>query len=298
MTTSIRNQWLRRLAIITQVLFLTACGGGGGGDARPLPNTPPPPPPPPPVLSGKFKDFTVSGLSYSSGQQMGVTDAAGTFRCETGGDVAFAIGAVDLGATALRHVCRAESACRSCRHEFRAGGCEQIALPADAGSRRRPGQRHRDHRPGSTGRSQLDAGRFPDDGSLYRADDDHVGCRIGRRDTTRPSLGCGRTDPSRRHAGLPIRRRVRRLYLGWRERRCRHGHRLDGPQFWLRFRSPSNGRRSTRFKRYPCLAAAAARSRCSTCRRSTTTTIQASPDRSPRCSSTPIPSWAPGRTAT
>jgi hypothetical protein len=44
-----------------------------------------------------FKDRNVSGLNYSSGQESGVTDAGGTFSCESGNDVAFSVGAVQLG---------------------------------------------------------------------------------------------------------------------------------------------------------------------------------------------------------
>ena len=91
---------LRLIATATLSLGVVACGGGGDGEPRPQPNVPPPPPPPPPEISGKFKDFSVSGLSYLSGQQSGITDPAGTYRCETGNSVEFSVGAVSLGSTA------------------------------------------------------------------------------------------------------------------------------------------------------------------------------------------------------
>ena len=79
---------------------LAACGGGGGsGDGGPVSNVPPPPPPPPAVQTGVFKDFNVTGLSYVSGQQSGLTGPNGRFSCETGNDVAFSVGGVSLGET-------------------------------------------------------------------------------------------------------------------------------------------------------------------------------------------------------
>lgn len=85
--------------VITALCGLTACGGGsdGGGSAS---NTPPPPPLPPAIQTGVFKDFNVSGLSFVSGQQTGITTDNGRFTCETGSDVAFSIGGVALGQTA------------------------------------------------------------------------------------------------------------------------------------------------------------------------------------------------------
>ncbi|MBT8078852.1 MAG: hypothetical protein KJO31_09735 [Gammaproteobacteria bacterium] len=79
---------------------LAACSGGGSGDSASVNNTPPPPPPPPAVQTGVFKDFNVSGLSFVSGQESGITTDNGRFTCETGSDVAFSIGGVALGQTA------------------------------------------------------------------------------------------------------------------------------------------------------------------------------------------------------
>jgi len=79
-------------------LLLTACGGGGSGGGS---NTPtlPPPPAATTIQTGVFKDANVAGLSYASGGQSGVTGADGRFRCETGEDVSFSVGAVNLGST-------------------------------------------------------------------------------------------------------------------------------------------------------------------------------------------------------
>ncbi len=76
------------LVVLTaaSLLGLTACGGGGGGSAAPV------------KKDGIFKDSNVSGLSYISGDQTGVTDSSGSFTYEEGEDVAFALGGVKLGA--------------------------------------------------------------------------------------------------------------------------------------------------------------------------------------------------------
>ncbi|MEO1037799.1 MAG: hypothetical protein AAFX44_19805 [Pseudomonadota bacterium] len=89
---------LRLSIAAAAVVSLGACGGGGGDDAPPLP-PPPPPPPPAAVQEGAFKDANVSGLSYESGQQSGVTNAVGRYTCETGNTVTFSVGAVELGST-------------------------------------------------------------------------------------------------------------------------------------------------------------------------------------------------------
>jgi hypothetical protein len=64
---------------------LTACGGGGGGGDGPA------------VADGQFVDSAVSGVSYLSGDQSGVTDADGMFHYEVGKTVRFSIGDVVLG---------------------------------------------------------------------------------------------------------------------------------------------------------------------------------------------------------
>ena len=80
------------------LINLTACGGGGGGDSTPD-NTPPPPPALEPIQNGVFKDSNVSGVFFTSGQEIGVTDTNGRFTCETGVDVTFSIGNVVFGQT-------------------------------------------------------------------------------------------------------------------------------------------------------------------------------------------------------
>ena len=67
------------------LLGLTACGGGSGGGASVV------------VANGVFKDSNVSGLSYESGDQKGVTTQLGEFKFEEGADVSFNIGGVNLG---------------------------------------------------------------------------------------------------------------------------------------------------------------------------------------------------------
>lgn len=54
----------------------------------------------PQTAQGVFIDTTVSGLSYTSGGQSGLTDANGRFAYEIGNSVTFAVGGVTLGTTA------------------------------------------------------------------------------------------------------------------------------------------------------------------------------------------------------
>ena len=65
-------------------LGLTACGGGSSGSGVT-------------VYNGVFKDSNVSGLSYISGNQKGVTGTNGEFKYEEDSDVSFSVGGVDLG---------------------------------------------------------------------------------------------------------------------------------------------------------------------------------------------------------
>ncbi len=84
----------RLIALTTFSLFgLSACGGGGSGDASSVV-----------INSGVFKDSNVTGLSYVSGGQSGVTNLAGSFIYEEGEDVAFSIGKVDIGSGAGKAV--------------------------------------------------------------------------------------------------------------------------------------------------------------------------------------------------
>jgi Putative Ig domain len=56
--------------------------------------------PPPVIAVGTFRDATVSGLGYSSGEENGVTDSKGKFNYEVGESVTFAVGKVILGTAA------------------------------------------------------------------------------------------------------------------------------------------------------------------------------------------------------
>ena len=82
---------LKRLLKIYPLLFLlllglNACGGGSSSGS--VKTT---------VLDGVFKDSNVSGLSFQSGDENGITDDQGQFTYEEGRNVSFAIGKVDLG---------------------------------------------------------------------------------------------------------------------------------------------------------------------------------------------------------
>jgi len=93
-------KYFRPQIILCGVMFVAACGGGGGDEPGGVSNVPPPPPPPPSVQNGVFKDRNVIGLAFTSGSESGITDTDGSFSCETGNEISFAIGGVGLGQTA------------------------------------------------------------------------------------------------------------------------------------------------------------------------------------------------------
>jgi len=78
----------KNILITLSMLGLVACGGGGGSKSTT---------PAVVVKDGIFKDSNVSGLSYVSGAQKGITDTAGKFRYEVGKNVNFSLGKVDFG---------------------------------------------------------------------------------------------------------------------------------------------------------------------------------------------------------
>ena len=75
--------------------LLAACGGGGGSNNGG--NTTNPPPSTPQTAEGRFIDSVVEGLSYSSGDQSGITGTDGTFSYEVGESVTFSVGTVEIG---------------------------------------------------------------------------------------------------------------------------------------------------------------------------------------------------------
>lgn len=79
-------------ALCCACLSLAACGGGGGGGGSSVAV----------VKTGTFIDGPVEGLTYESGGQKGVTDAAGTFHYEEGQLVTFSVGGVVLGQAAAK----------------------------------------------------------------------------------------------------------------------------------------------------------------------------------------------------
>jgi len=72
------------------IVSLTACSGGGdsvdGGGGGAVE-----------TASGRFVDSAVEGLIYVSGNQVGVTDANGTFTYEVGEAVTLYVGGIELG---------------------------------------------------------------------------------------------------------------------------------------------------------------------------------------------------------
>ncbi len=69
------------------MFLLSACGGGSSGSSTTSTTT----------ASGVFKDSNVSGLSYVSGAQSGITGSDGSFTYEVGQSVTFSIGGVTVG---------------------------------------------------------------------------------------------------------------------------------------------------------------------------------------------------------
>lgn len=92
------------LLATSSLCFLVACGGGGGGSSNGGGNTPNPPPPTPQTAEGRFIDSVVEGLSYSSGDQSGITDTDGTFSYEVGESVTFSVGTVEIGSATGREL--------------------------------------------------------------------------------------------------------------------------------------------------------------------------------------------------
>lgn len=84
--------WVINVIFISSLCLLTACGGGGGSG-----NTTITDPLPAQTAEGRFIDTVVEGLSYSSGDQGGVTSDSGTFTYEIGTTVTFSVGAVEIG---------------------------------------------------------------------------------------------------------------------------------------------------------------------------------------------------------
>lgn len=84
-----RKCYLGSMVLLLVMWTLVGCGGSGGGDdGSPATGT---------TGTGYFKDNNVSGLTYTSGDQSGVTDSSGRFTYEVGQPVSFSIGGVTIG---------------------------------------------------------------------------------------------------------------------------------------------------------------------------------------------------------
>ncbi len=70
------------------IITFTGCGGGGSSGGSGVV-----------TATGVFKDSNVSGLSYVSGSQSGVTGSDGSFTYEVGQLVTFSIGGITIGTT-------------------------------------------------------------------------------------------------------------------------------------------------------------------------------------------------------
>jgi hypothetical protein len=76
------------------MVALIACSGGGGDGGSSGGGSQPGD-----IESGQFKDSNVSGLTYTSGDQVGITSFDGGFVYVVGEEVEFSLGGVSLGST-------------------------------------------------------------------------------------------------------------------------------------------------------------------------------------------------------
>jgi hypothetical protein len=74
------------LLAVGLLLMLSACGGGGSSSQSSTTTS-----------TGVFIDSPVQGLSYVSGDESGITDAAGSFTYEVGQSVTFSLGGITIG---------------------------------------------------------------------------------------------------------------------------------------------------------------------------------------------------------
>jgi hypothetical protein len=84
--------YLGSIVLLLVMWTLAGCGGSGGGSDNGS------------TATGYFKDNNVSGLTYTSGDQSGVTDANGRFTYEVGQPVTFTIGGVTIGSATGKSV--------------------------------------------------------------------------------------------------------------------------------------------------------------------------------------------------
>lgn len=86
------------LYALIMLSVLTACGGssggGSGGDSEAETD------PEPVILEGKLNGVLIEGLSYTSGEVQGSTDADGNFQFEQDGDITFFFGDTVIGTVA------------------------------------------------------------------------------------------------------------------------------------------------------------------------------------------------------
>lgn len=90
---------MRVLSLVAagSLCLLVACGGGSGSNSGGNTSNPPTIPQ---TAEGRFIDTVVEGLSFTSGDQVGITDSEGTFTYEVGQNVTFSVSAVDIGSVA------------------------------------------------------------------------------------------------------------------------------------------------------------------------------------------------------
>ncbi len=95
----------KALAFYMSVLLISGCGGSDNGSNTVQPVITPSPAPVPVATSvGVFIDSAVSGLSYQTASQVGVSNSAGEFNYIPGEIITFSIGDVVIGSALAESV--------------------------------------------------------------------------------------------------------------------------------------------------------------------------------------------------
>ncbi len=93
----------RTIVVSTLSLITISCGGGGSSRSADTVTTSPPPQPAQ-TFTGTFIDAPVSGLSYSTNTQTGVTNSSGEFMYAEGETVRFTYGGIEIGSALAKAI--------------------------------------------------------------------------------------------------------------------------------------------------------------------------------------------------
>ena len=95
-----KEKYLAWGMIAVLFLFFISCGGGSGssGGSENVNTTSGA------IISGIFKDSTVSGIGYSYNGGSGITDTSGVFSCDNSSDISFFLGNVNFGSSKCKGI--------------------------------------------------------------------------------------------------------------------------------------------------------------------------------------------------